>query len=1121
MPADNILERMKTVHQLDPFVSYLTPEDEFIMYDVSEDLTYKISYQKLIADIDIGSIQYIAEQAEAAAYSAERAATVATNAANLASSASAAAMAASEQVGEATYRQQVIYISKPSGTLSVDRNEIWLTDTSGQQNRWTTVRPVYNKNYPVLFVAVQKQTLEQSSGTSCSCTTPVKDQTTTVIDAGHITTGSIDATLITTNKITSSQIDTNTITVGSLGDGADYYTATQIANIYATQLDFNAEVGQRKARFGTQTSLESDATVQTKAITCAHFELIAGSELTIYFKYANTYTNGAVKLNINETGAKNIWVANTVTSESNQLLWGAGAFITFRYDGEEYIVIGQPRIWYGASTSAADSQIKTDTTGIPGCVICKGTKIELGMTENNTHTSPLLNIQNTGNKSIFYGTGASGSVGPTVANGHSWIAGNTAIFTFDGYCWRMQGQTVISGDNITTGMVSANYLDVEGIVRIGGIASTGSIPTSLSQLINDAGFLTTTTAESLFASKQDTLTNVSSKNQYYLSTSTASAEGSLTGWQDTIPTWSSGKYIWIRVATTVTPIVGNSTTTYTPSENGQYDSNLTTALADLQTKASTTDAAATVVTTQEYYLSTSDQTLSGDTWKTTVPSWTQGKYIWTRFKIEKTTVAGVTTTSYSPSENGIYDGTLTTQISTAIDNIEIGGRNLLNHSETIDLTVSPYEYSTATTYSVSYGGQPSYFCSGPKYIRVDFPPLESGKEYVFSFDATSSNAQPVFVTIDDRSVQVGTTSASSGKWTRFTHKFTATGTGIYALIRINNANTSSGDSSYVAAFRNFQLEYGNMATDWTPSPQDVSAAIADAQAAAAAASSLASSASFQQQLIYISKPIGTLSVQPKTDAWVTASGDTPDTWSVKYPTYNSDYPVVFVAIQRKSMAGNISCSIPVKDDTTTVIDGGHIITGTVDATKISVTDLAALGATIGGFEIDSDSIHTVDKNGVDDSTPGIYLDSDGQISIGNNSKYLVFYKDSNNQWKIRISADDIIYQNEDLGSALSDANLSAVHITSSQGDTLRNNTGTTTLSVTVYHRNLVITNQSALVAEYGNTAYLKWYKKNYGENSFTPVSSGDSHLSNNGFTYTLSANDVNTQVTFEVELITD
>lgn len=54
-------------------------------------------------------------------------------------------------------------------------------------------------------------------------------------------------------------------------------------------------------------------------------------------------------------------------------------------------------------------------------------------------------------------------------------------------------------------------------------------------------------------------------------------------------------------------------------------------------------------TVEEFYLSTSPTTLTGGTWSTTQPAWTQGKYIWRRFLITK----GDGSTSYSPSATGV------------------------------------------------------------------------------------------------------------------------------------------------------------------------------------------------------------------------------------------------------------------------------------------------------------------------------------------------------------------------------------------------------------------------------------------------------------------------------------
>lgn len=120
----------------------------------------------------------------------------------------------------------------------------------------------------------------------------------------------------------------------------------------------------------------------------------------------------------------------------------------------------------------------------------------------------------------------------------------------------------------------------------------------------------------------------------------------------------------------------------------------------------------------------------------------------------------------------------------------------------------------------------------------------------------------------------------------------------------------------------------------------------DALSNAATAQSTAESANSQEQLIYISKVSGT-TTQSATTTWVTNTTGNQNTWTIKRPTYNSSYPVLFVATQRKSVGGTVTCTTPQIDQTTTVIDGGHITTGTIDAGVVSVTNLNASNITSG------------------------------------------------------------------------------------------------------------------------------------------------------------------------------
>lgn len=125
-------------------------------------------------------------------------------------------------------------------------------------------------------------------------------------------------------------------------------------------------------------------------------------------------------------------------------------------------------------------------------------------------------------------------------------------------------------------------------------------------------------------------------------------------------------------------------------------------------------------------------------------------------------------------------------------------------------------------------------------------------------------------------------------------------------------------------------------------------ALTTANSTAQNALTTANSAAYEEQYIYISKPALTVSVNGTT-TWVTAEtqvvdGETVDyqnTWTRKRPTYDTNYPVLFIAKQRKAVDGTITCTTPIKDDTTTVIDGGHIITGTLDASAIGTGYLRA------------------------------------------------------------------------------------------------------------------------------------------------------------------------------------
>lgn len=109
------------------------------------------------------------------------------------------------------------------------------------------------------------------------------------------------------------------------------------------------------------------------------------------------------------------------------------------------------------------------------------------------------------------------------------------------------------------------------------------------------------------------------------------------------------------------------------------------------------------------------------------------------------------------------------------------------------------------------------------------------------------------------------------------------------------------------------------------------------------------------------------------------------------------------------------------------LNGSVITAKSISATKISVTDLVAFDATIGGFKITENSIYSGAKESASNTTRGIYLDNDGQAVFGDASNYLKYYKDTDNTYKLAISASSIYLSasNKDVGTMVTEANANA------------------------------------------------------------------------------------------------
>lgn len=89
------------------------------------------------------------------------------------------------------------------------------------------------------------------------------------------------------------------------------------------------------------------------------------------------------------------------------------------------------------------------------------------------------------------------------------------------------------------------------------------------------------------------------------------------------------------------------------------------------------------------------------------------------------------------------------------------------------------------------------------------------------------------------------------------------------------------------------------------------------------------------------------------------------------------------------------------------LNGNIITANSITASKINVDDLVAFDATIGGFNISNSAIYSGVKSSIDNTTNGVYLDSEGQLYLGDSNNYLKYYKDENGNYILDISSSSI------------------------------------------------------------------------------------------------------------------
>lgn len=295
------------------------------------------------------------------------------------------------------------------------------------------------------------------------------------------------------------------------------------------------------------------------------------------------------------------------------------------------------------------------------------------------------------------------------------------------------------------------------------------------------------------------------EEQYYLSTSSTAQSGG--SWGTAQPAWASGKYIWTRskitwtdgTITYTTPILAkaingaNSTANTANTTANTASTNANSALSTANTANTNATSALNKANTNATNIATVTETVS-----------TQGTQI--------STIQGQISSKIWQSD-----------ITTAVNNVQVGGRNLLINSATHNFCSSIlggiFTRTLVNDSDALSGKHTEIKCTaaGSGFYSRIYPNVTNGKTYTWSFWGKCSVSKGVNVGHE----RGGQTSISlTTEWKLFSYTFKANANNYSAFTWYTSWVT--GEILYI---RDFKFEEGNKATTWTPAPEDTESSI--------------------------------------------------------------------------------------------------------------------------------------------------------------------------------------------------------------------------------------------------------------------------------------------------------
>ena len=274
----------------------------------------------------------------------------------------------------------------------------------------------------------------------------------------------------------------------------------------------------------------------------------------------------------------------------------------------------------------------------------------------------------------------------------------------------------------------------------------------------------------------------------------------------------------------------------TANSNSSNISSLTTTVSNVQTTANTAKSTAntakstadTANSTANTAKSTADSAKSTATTANNTANTAKSTADSALTKVNTlTTTVTSQGSSITQLQNNITNKVWKTDITTAVNNIQIGGRNLVRNSGTHNFASNSiggaYKYNVVKDTNALSGYTIEITCtaSGVGFFSRPLTKAQqqAGKKLTYSFQAKCSVNKPSANSIG---YETGGQKAYNltTDWQYFTHTFTVTNSTHYAFTWYPNWNV--GEVLYI---RDFKTEEGTKATSWSPAPEDVDSSI--------------------------------------------------------------------------------------------------------------------------------------------------------------------------------------------------------------------------------------------------------------------------------------------------------